>query len=250
MNAPAQKPANPLLNAIQLGLASARENALPGVILWIVAVIIVTGYYFSPPVTEVLTMLGNLKESGGYGYSALATAIFGGLIPFLWRLMKARRMKKGHPALPSAWKVPAWEAGLFLILFWGWKGIEIDFLYRMQSVVFGTGNSAAVLVPKVLVDQFVYNPLWAGWTQILAYWWLDQAFRKKALADPVLWKSIGSRLVTILVSTWGVWIPMVTIIYSMPPNLQVPLFNIALCFWGLMLASLTKEKQPQPGGQP
>ncbi len=239
---PAQKPTNPLLTAARLGLASARENALPGVILWIVAVFIVAGYYYLPPVTAALTWLGDLKESAGYRYSAIATAIFGGLIPFLWRLLHAHTMKRLTPALPATWKVPAWQAGLFLFFFWGWKGIEIDFLYRMQTVVFGTGNSAAVLVPKVLVDQFVYNPLWAGWTQILAYWWLENAFSKSALTDRALWSSIGPRLVTILISTWGVWIPMVSIIYAMPSNLQVPLFNIALCFWGLMLASLTKEK--------
>jgi hypothetical protein len=242
MNNSTRNPVKPLSNAIRIGLASARENTLPGVLLWIIAVFIITGYYFLPPVTAALTTLGNFKEAAGYRYSAVATAIFGGLIPFLWRLLKSRRMKKLNPAHPSPWKVPAWKAGLFLLVFWAWKGVEIDFLYRMQTVLFGSGSSARVLVPKVLVDQFLYNPLWAGGMQILAYWWLENAFSKAALIAPSLWKSIGPRLVTVLISTWGVWIPMVSIIYAMPANLQVPLFNIALCFWGLMLASLTREK--------
>lgn len=238
-------PQSPALSrALRLGLSSAKENALPGIILWIFASAIIAGYYHVPAITRILGRLGNLKAASGYLYSGVATAVFGGIIPFLWKLATQYRRnspdKEGH----NPWNVSPWKAGVFLAFFWCWKGIEIDFFYRMQSVFFGTGSAPGTLIPKVLVDQFVYNPLWAGWTQILAYWLLDQAFRKSALTDPVLWNSIGSRLVTILVSTWGVWIPMVTIIYSMPSNLQVPLFNIALCFWGLMLASLTREKRP------
>ncbi len=227
---------NRIATAARAGISSARENAVPGIILWAFAVAIIAGFYFVPPITELLARLGELKSRSGYAYSAVATAIFGGTIPFAWRLFRSRS------AGTRPWNVPSWQAGLFLTLFWCWKGVEIDFLYRMQAVVFGDGASFDVLAPKVLVDQFVYNPLWAGWTQILAYWWLERRFAPQALVDRALWGSMGPRLITILISTWGVWIPMVTIIYAMPGNLQVPLFNIALCFWGLMLASLTKEK--------
>lgn len=250
MNTPSIPQSSALSRALRLGLSSAKENALPGFILWIVASAIIAGYYHVPAITRILLILGEIKAASGYMYAAVATALFGGTIPFLWKLATQYRKRTSGAEGHNPWNVAPWKAGVFLTIFWCWKGIEIDFFYRLQSVFFGYGATPGTIIPKVLVDQFVYNPLWAGWTQILAYWWLDQAFRKKALADPVLWKSIGSRLVTILMSTWGVWIPMVTIIYSMPPNLQVPLFNIALCFWGLMLASLTKEKQPQPGERP
>ena len=58
---------------------------------------------------------------------------------------------------------------------------------------------------------------------------------------------MGWRVVTVLISTWAVWIPMVSIIYAVPSNLQIPLFNIVLCFWSLMLGSLTKEKKAARG---
>ncbi len=235
--------ASPLGTAARAGLASARENAIPGLVLWAVAVAIVAGYYLWQPVTTALGALGALKASGGYLYSAVSTAVFGGLIPFAWRFASHRRAVARGAAGRSPWKVPAWQACLFLTLFWCWKGIEIDFLYRMQAVVFGADARASTVIPKVLVDQFVYNPLWAGWTQVLAYWWLERSFKAAALVDRELWSTMGSRVVTVLISTWGVWIPIVSVIYAMPSNLQVPLFNIALCFWGLMLASLTKEAE-------
>lgn len=243
-----------LREAVRLGLASARENALPGLILWIVAVAIVAGYYFLAPVTTALAALGRVKAEGGFLYSAISTAIAGGLIPFLWkRAMAARKRagegisptngaKPGVPASAGASTPAAWAACLFLCLFWAEKGIEVDFLYRMQARVFGDGNSPLVIIPKVIVDQFGYNPLWAGWTQVLGYWWLEHSFKPASLVDPALWRTMGARVVTVLISTWGVWIPMVSVVYAMPGDLQIPLFNIALCFWGLMLASLTKER--------
>ncbi len=223
-----------LTEALRTGARSARENALPGLILWCFACAVVALYYLVPSVNGALSALGRLKAAGGYGYSALATALFGGFLPFFWRWLS-------HRGTPSPWKVPAWQAGLFLTLFWAYKGVEVDFFYRLQALMFGSGAGFSTIAPKVLMDQFVYNPLWAGWTQLLGYWWLESSFRPSALADRSFWGSLGPRLVTVLVSTWAVWIPMVSVIYAMPGDLQVPLFNIVLCFWGLMLASLTKE---------
>jgi hypothetical protein len=231
--------------AARAGLSSARANALPGFILWIAAMAIVAGYYFLSPVRDALDALGRIKASGGFLYSAISTGIFGGLIPSLWlRVLTVRRLRRdGGEGLSDSGSMPWWMPCLFLSLFWAYKGVELDFFYKCQSLVFGTGFSASVLVPKVLVDQLAYNPLWASWTQILAYWWLENRFKPSALVDRALWGTMLPRILIILISTWAVWFPMVSIIYSMPPNLQIPLFNIVLCFWSLMLASLTKEKK-------
>lgn len=226
-----------LAAAARAGLVSARENALPGLILWLAAAAIVAGFYFLPPVTAALERLGRLKVAGGFLYSIVATGLFGGIIPFVWQRFRN----------PDAYARPAWKSALFLALFWSWKGFEIDVFYRAQALLFGAGASAATIIPKVLVDQFVYNPLWAGWMQVLGYWWMAQGFRPSALVDKTLWGTMGWRVITVLISTWAVWIPMVSIIYAMPSNLQVPLFNIVLCFWSLMLGSLTKEKKAARG---
>ena len=42
-----------------------------------------------------------------------------------------------------------------------------------------------------------------------------------------------------LVSGWMVWIPAVSMIYILPASLQIPLFNIVLCFWSLVLTLIT-----------
>ncbi len=228
------KPANAFSfkRALEAGISAAKKNAMPGLFLWFIASAIALGYFFLPPVTNVFKSLGELKSRGGYLYSAISTAIFGGVLPFLYSSIRARLKKE------SAWNVKTWQAALFLLAFWAWKGVEVDALYRLQSYIFGEGATFSVLAPKVLSDQFIYNPLWAGWTQVLVYWFLDMGFKPSRKERQEFRQTFGQRLITILFSTWGVWLPMVTIIYSMPADLQIPLFNIVLCFWGLILVAL------------
>ncbi len=217
--------------ALKAGAASARDNAVPGLILWIFAMLIVAGFYVFPPITRALEALGRLKADGGFLYAMLSTGLFGGIIPVIWRYARKRGSRT----------VGFWPTLLFLFAFWSIKGVEIELLYGGLDRLLGSGLSAAQIVPKVMADQFLYNPLWAGWTQIVAYWFLDRAFRPARGEFSLLWKTMGWRVLTILISTWAVWIPMVSVIYAMPANLQLPLFNIVLCFWSMMLASLTKE---------
>jgi hypothetical protein len=37
-----------------------------------------------------------------------------------------------------------------------------------------------------------------------------------------------------------VWIPAVATIYSLPSALQVPLFNLVLCFWCLLISFISR----------
>jgi hypothetical protein len=49
------------------------------------------------------------------------------------------------------------------------------------------------------------------------------------------------KIPTVILSNWLVWIPAVSVVYAMPTELQIPLFNLVLCFWVLLLAVLNKK---------
>ena len=51
-------------------------------------------------------------------------------------------------------------------------------------------------------------------------------------------------LPTTIITNWLVWIPSVLLIYLMPPMLQIPLFNLVLCFFVLVLAILNTDPSP------
>jgi hypothetical protein len=42
-----------------------------------------------------------------------------------------------------------------------------------------------------------------------------------------------------LIANWGVWLPLVAIIYTLPPLLQFPLFTLGLTFWVLQITYIT-----------
>lgn len=224
--------ATPTFHPIREGLAAARQNLVPGLVLQAFALAIVLLYYFVPATGPFFQALANAKSEGGFAFSAVATAVFGGLIPFLYLRFN-----------PTTRASTPWLFLVFYLGFWAYRGVEVDALYRVQAWLFGEGTTATTIVPKVLVDQLVYNPFWAVPLQILAYHFMNQRYSLNAFSDYDWRAFVFQKIPTAVISTWGVWIPMVTIIYWLPSPLQIPLFNIALCFWVLLITALTRPRE-------
>jgi len=76
------------------GLRAARANLIPALIVQGLMLTLVLGYYFWPPTARWLNELAQLKQSWGYGYSALSAALAGGLAP---EIMRVLMFQKGRP---------------------------------------------------------------------------------------------------------------------------------------------------------
>lgn len=209
-----------------------RTNMIPGIVLWAIATAVVLSYYFWEPSRPFFETLARWKSDGGFLYSIVATGLFAGLIPYL--VLKA---------LPATRSGATLGALVFMVGFWAYRGLEIDLLYRFQGVMFGNQASVPTVAAKVAFDLFVYNVVWAASLQLLAYHWKNSGFRFSAFAG-FDWKGYFTRSLPVaLVSTWVVWLPVVSLTYSLPANLQIPLFNLAACFWALVVATLTKASK-------
>lgn len=209
---------------------SFRENYKPGLILQASALAVVLFYFFHPGFHNLLVSLGEWKNRSGILFAGFSTALFGGLVPFLFMLAVGRDKMKG--------KLPLL---VFYLLFWFWKGMEVDLLYRFQAFLFGNTNHWLVVVKKVTVDQLMYGPLWAAPTMMIFYLWKDSEFsfstmKSKFREDPLL-----RRIFRVLASNLVVWIPAVSIIYLLPLDLQIPLFNLVIVFWTLILNSVASK---------
>jgi hypothetical protein len=212
------------------GLIGLRSNLVPGLVLQACALLILLGYVLVPSVHMLLDGVGALKSRFGYLYSAPSAAIFGGVIPFLV-LLASRQVPKGR----------GWADFAFYVGFWAWKGVEVDALYRLQSLLFGDGTDFGTIAAKATVDQFVYNPLWAGPTQVVFFLWKDAGFSWAGFRGGLRQESLLHRVVVVLFSTWIVWLPTVAIVYSLPNVLQLPLSNLVLCFWCLLLSFISRR---------
>ena len=108
----------------------------------------------------------------------------------------------------------------------------------------------ATVFKKVLVDQFIYNPLFAAPYTVICYELKNQGFRWRRSRHAFTAEFYRTRTIPALCATWTVWIPVTSAIYALPSLLQIPLFALALTFWVLMVAYITSRPHiapPVPG---
>lgn len=210
--------------------AGFRRNRVPAVILQLFAGAILALYFLAPGLRGFFAAIEALKVEGGPGFAILSTAIFGGLIP--WMVMVHRGRIAPGDRLRHL---------IFFLFFWALQGAAVDWLYTQQTIWFGSETSFKVLMTKMLVDQGPYNLIWATPNSLILYGWKDAGFSWKRLWAQSTPSTLRHRFLTIQVSAWVVWVPAVLMIYSLPPDLQIPLFNLVLCFFSLVLAFVSKN---------
>ncbi|HEY4246852.1 MAG TPA: hypothetical protein VGM64_08350 [Lacunisphaera sp.] len=215
------------------GWKSAQLLFCPGLVLQTAALGLVLSYYYLPSAHHLFDQLARWRTEGGYVFSAVASAICGGLLPFLYL-----RATAVHPnAYP-------WSHLIFFTVFWAWKGAEVDLLYRSLAKLYGSGTGIGTILRKVVTDLFGYNVFYATPVGNLVFAWKDAGFRWAPVSKDVRAGRWYARSVfPVLISVWALWAPIVTCIYSLPSALQIPLFNIVLCFWSLLFAHITTHQQ-------
>jgi hypothetical protein len=222
----------PFMMTIKKTIGTAlKQNLLPGLVLQCFALTIVLIYFFVPASQPVYAWFGVLKHEYGFLYAFVATAFFGGLVPFLY-LWLSKRIDPSRNVFVLL---------LFYVIFWGLKGMEVDFFYQLQGYWFGYENTINTIATKVVVDQFLYSALWAAPMITITYLWMENGFSFRACKAAMTKSFFLVKIPTVVFSNWLVWIPAVSIVYSMPQDLQIPLFNLVLCFWVLILAVLNKK---------
>ncbi len=213
-----------------------RRNAIPAAGLWLLAAFLVAAYYgYWSPVREWLETIAASKQQLGFAFAMISTSLFGGVIPALVGAVFHGAAGRGE----LRW-LPVFAA------FWAYKGIEVDLLYRAMEWLFGAGTDPATIASKMVVDMGVYVPVLAMPSIVLFY------FLKECRFDIQLaLRSLGrdwyrARVLPVLATNWIVWIPAVAVIYSFPPTLQLPVQNLVLCFFCLVVLMLTRAEEEEP----
>ncbi len=172
-----------------------------------------------------------------------------------------------------------WIRFLFYMLYFCEQGIQVDAMYRLQAHIFGEGTDFLTIAIKVFMDQFVYNVFLASpmngtlphtqhlynsiickgtialllneilislllfcvFLEALLFMWKDCDFSFALLKAQLGWDFFTYRVPVILCSVWLIWIPAVSLTYAMPSTLQIPLYNLVLCFYVLLLTFVNKK---------
>lgn len=211
-----------------------RRNRVPCLVLNAVAISLVVSYYQVPALAGFWEWMGLLKTRWSFVFSCLSTIFAAAWLPSFIQWMQG--------VLPVENRL---RRLVLLMLFWGYRGMEIDLFYRVQGRIFGDGTGALTLTKKVIVDQFVASPLWFVPTYLIALRWAELGgswSRTRQTLNREFWTRTCP---TVLVTNWLVWIPALALVYSLPPALQFPLFSVVMCCFILIVTLIAQ--QPEPG---
>lgn len=209
-----------------------RQNQTACLVLNVIVITLVTTYYQVPAVASVWEAVGEFKLRWSYAFSLTSTIFAAALMPFCIQALMGTLPAEGRGK----------RLGLSL-LFWGYRGMEIDLFYRFQGFVFGHVNDVSTLLKKVALDQFVFSPLWFVPTYLIALRWIDLSANWKltrASLDREFWTRTCP---TVMVTNWLVWIPALALVYSLPAALQFPLFSVVMCFFILIVTLLAGKTE-------
>lgn len=219
-----------LRESLRLGWGGARANLHAGVVLWLVGSAIVASYYGFPPVRQFFDAVGTFKDSFTPWFAMVSTAFFGGLLPYLFQVA----------FLPAAKRQPLRHVP-WLLVFWALHGWQIDALYRVQALLFGDSATVSVLLKKTLVDQFIWSPFIALPQVLLVYLFVEKECSLQRTRLALRRRSYLARAIPIMIVNWVIWIPAVALIYLLPLALQLPLQNLILTMWCLLLIFFAKN---------
>ena len=215
-------PSSPHPTPLWIGLRAAKANLIPGMIVQAAMLALGLAYYYYAPAKEGLEQLATLKKEWGYGFAFVSGAIAGGVLPEILTVAVFQRGRVERKNIENL---------LFGVLYWGSQGIMVDAFYRAQAWMFGSQANFLTIVKKVLVDQFLYTPFNALHLAQATYEWKKAGYRVSGFTHTLTRRFFVQETFPAIVAAWGVWIPLVSIIYSLPSPLQVPFFSLALTFW-------------------
>lgn len=219
-------------NPFSAGFRAARANLIPGLLIQILMVALVLVYYFVPAAHGWFQALARAKGQWGYGFSFSSAVVAGALLP---SLLKCVTIQRGRFSRADFLEL------LFLCAFWGCDGVIIDAFYRFQAVIFGAQADFPVVCKKVLVDQFIYNPLFAAPYTVACFEFKNMRYDWRHAGSLFTVEFYRRLAIPALFATWAVWIPVTSAIYALPSLLQIPLFALALTFWSLLVTYITAK---------
>src|SRR5436190_16194294 len=114
---PASSPQSPgVLAAIAVAF---RQNRLPCVLLNILVLALVVSYYRWPALAGMWEAIGAFKTQWSFVFSCVSTMFAAAVMPFFaqWAM----------GTLPTDGR---WRKLVLRMLFWGYRGMEIDLFYR------------------------------------------------------------------------------------------------------------------------
>src|SRR3954468_23067214 len=132
----------PSRSAVLLGWEAAKANALPALIIQLLMLALLVGYYVNPTVARLLEQFAAFKHAHGFGFVLIASIVAGAIVPEIFLIVFFQRGRFARSNIRNL---------MFTIPVWGFDGSLVDILYRTQAHWFGDVATIPVIVSKICV---------------------------------------------------------------------------------------------------
>jgi len=217
--------------AVRIGWESAKANAVPMVVLWMMATLLVVGYYHLPAVAAVLEPLQAWQDRQGWVAAFLNRFIFCGLLPGVFMLtMKTLAVRRplAAVAVQTLWS--------------GICGVVSGWMYTLHAVWLGEGTDLLTLSAKTSLCQFVWTPLFFAPVGALVYFWIGRDFSLVRCRTDWSAEFWSQTFLPNLIVNWAIWLPCAMLIHLLPTALQIQLTGCVNAFFCLVLLWIGREK--------
>ncbi|MBC7784234.1 MAG: hypothetical protein H7144_10370 [Burkholderiales bacterium] len=225
-------------NLIRPGIEAVKEFWKPMLLIELCGLVVVVAYFKSAHVKAGADVLGQWSTKGGVLFAMAACAIASAVVPEL-----AKMIALGD----THWDRRRWNNLVFnLVLFSIMGGIAIYF-YELQQWLFGDDGRIVTSLKKTAVDQFLYTPIITLPAVSIAFTWREVDWSVPRLLRAMTPSWYARRIGRLIIPCWCFWIPMTTLMYSLPPGLVFPFSMCAQAAWVLvMLFVAERSGQAQP----
>lgn len=217
--------------------AAVRANLLPGILLQGLMAAFLFAYFTHEGTRRFLSVVANVKQEAGLAFAFFSYVVAAAVLPELLRIVF---FQSGRPTRANL------HSFLAAAPAWGLMGVVVDIFYRYQAAWFGDQATLASVVPKVIVDQFLFSPFFSNPVMIGYFTLCAAGFRRTAWKQVFRTGFFVEKVVPVMVAGWMIWIPGVSVVYSMPQLLQIPVAVIIQCFWVLVFTTIGERLAPKP----
>jgi hypothetical protein len=107
---------------------------------------------------------------------------------------------------------------------WAILGILVDRFYWLQAWLFGAGNDPGTLLIKVFFDQFIFTPFVALPFIVTWFFLYENRSQLRRAFHILTFAKLRARILPLWATSLCFWPLMLIIVYSLPSELQFPLF--------------------------
>lgn len=225
---------NALRQALAPSVRTVRRNWRPMAVIQAVAVVLVVAYYQSPSLQAWAEGVGRMKVAGGFLFAFVAGLIAGGVVPEVARILTG---KIARPYGPQAGRA-AWAA-----IVYGVVGLQVDALYRVLALAFGTGTDPVTALKKTAFDLLVFTPFLSIPTAVALLAWYRDGFASSFWRRAIGRAFYRDQVLASLPLCWSYWGPVLVCTYSLPFSLQFPFAILMESAWSVLFVSLVVDER-------